>query len=282
MKFLMIRRADEETEAGVMPSKELLVAMGQYNQQLIDAGVMLDGMGLKASAHGARIDFDDGRPVLSDCPLPDALELIAGFTLIEVGSKEEAIEWAKKWPREDAYGYASIEIRQVFELEDFDAGEGRSMHEQGAAQLARQPQSLCTYLSFDGTCEEALKLYAEVFGGTIEMIMPFEGSPGESYVPEDWRNKVMHAQVNLGKWILMACDAPPGCYKKSQGFHVQASVNTAEEAERAFNALAKGGTVEMKLERTFWAERFGTVVDRFGTPWMINFQGDAADTQLAA
>lgn len=273
MKFLMIRRATADSEASVMPDEGLLAAMGRYNQQLVDAGVMRDGMGLKASSHGACIRFDKGRPVVSDGPYAETKELIAGFTLIEVDSKQEAIEWAKKWPVEDADGNAEIEIRPVFELEDFQPGEGLTVHQNAATRLARQPQTMCSYLNFDGNCEEALRLYTELFGGQIDMIMRFEGSPAEDYVPEHWRSKIMHAQIRLGKWMLMACDAPPGMYNKPQGVHVQMSVNSAEEAERIFSALSEGGTIEMKLEATFWAERFGMLIDRFGTPWMINFEG---------
>ncbi len=120
MRFMLIRKADEETEAGVMPTPELLDAMGRYNEELIKAGVMVGGDGLMASSKGARVHFSGtGRTTVVDGPFAEAKELIAGFTMIEVGSLDEAIEWVKKWPVEDGHGNAEIEIRQIAEVEDF-------------------------------------------------------------------------------------------------------------------------------------------------------------------
>jgi hypothetical protein len=117
---MVIRRADEETEAGVLPSKELLEAMGRYNEELIKAGVMLSGAGLMASEKGTRVYFDGtGGTTVVDGPFAEAKELIAGYSIIEVGSLEEAVEWVKKWPKEDGHGNARIEIRQIAEADDF-------------------------------------------------------------------------------------------------------------------------------------------------------------------
>lgn len=120
MRFMVIRRADEETEAGVLPSAELLEAMGRYNEELIKAGVMLSGDGLMASDKGARVHFSGtGRTKVIDGPFAEAKELIAGYSIIEVDSLADAIEWVKKWPVEDGHGNAEIEIRQITEEEDF-------------------------------------------------------------------------------------------------------------------------------------------------------------------
>ena len=119
MRFMIIRRADEETEAGVMPSKELLAAMMKYNEELVNAGVMKQGEGLQPSAKGARVKFSGGKPMVIDGPFAEVKELIAGFSMFEVSSKEEAIEWAKRWPSIDAGGNLELEIRQVFEAKDF-------------------------------------------------------------------------------------------------------------------------------------------------------------------
>lgn len=129
MRFMIIRKADAETEAGVMPGEDLINAMGAYNEELARAGVLLDGMGLKASSAGARVKFSGGKPTVIDGPFAEAKELIAGFTLIQVKSKAEAVEWVKRWPKEDGHGNAEIEIRQVFELEDFQQGPARERHE---------------------------------------------------------------------------------------------------------------------------------------------------------
>ncbi len=117
MRFMIIRKADEQTEAGVMPSAELLEAMGRYNEELIKAGVMLDGMGLHPSERGARLELTRTTKSVTDGPFAEAKELIAGFSLWEVDSLEHAIELVKGWPPED--GDVEIEIRQVAEVEDF-------------------------------------------------------------------------------------------------------------------------------------------------------------------
>ena len=119
MRFMIIRKADKETEAGVLPSTELLAAMMKYNEELVKAGVMLQGEGLQASSKGARVKFSKGKPTVMDGPFAETRELIAGFSMIQVKSKEEAIEWVKRWPGIDGHGEVEIEVRQVFEAEDF-------------------------------------------------------------------------------------------------------------------------------------------------------------------
>ena len=119
MRFMIIRRADKETESGVMPAEHVFADMMRYNEEMVKAGVMLAGEGLQPSAKGARVKFSKGKPTVIDGPFTETKELIAGFSMIEVGSKEEAIEWVKKWPASDANGEVELEIRQVFEAGDF-------------------------------------------------------------------------------------------------------------------------------------------------------------------
>jgi hypothetical protein len=119
---MIIRKADAATEAeGEQPeaSVELLEAMGTYNQSMIDAGVMIDGAGLRASSYGFRFSFENGEPTITDGPFTEAKELIAGYTIIEVATPEEAIEWVKKWPKEDGHGNVRLELRRLYEMEDF-------------------------------------------------------------------------------------------------------------------------------------------------------------------
>ncbi len=120
MRFMIIRKADEETEAGTLPSTELLEAMGRYNEELVKAGVMVAGEGLMASGRGAKVAVSGGRTTAIDGPFAEAKELIAGFSMFEVDSLEEAVEWVRKWPKEDGHGNVEIEIRQVHTAEDFD------------------------------------------------------------------------------------------------------------------------------------------------------------------
>jgi hypothetical protein len=118
MKFMVIVKANKDTEAGVLPTTDELAKMGQYTEELVKAGVLLAGEGLQASSKGARVRFSGTKRTVIDGPFAETKELIAGFSIIQVRSKEEAIEWVKRGPniwREDT----EIEIRQVFEAEDF-------------------------------------------------------------------------------------------------------------------------------------------------------------------
>jgi len=118
VRFMVMVRADADTEAGILPSEELLTAMGKYNEEMVKAGVLLAGEGLQPSAKGARVRFSGETRTVIDGPFTEAKELIAGFWLIQVKSKEEAIEWVKRCPNPLA-GESEIELRQVFEAEDF-------------------------------------------------------------------------------------------------------------------------------------------------------------------
>lgn len=126
------------------------------------------------------------------------------------------------------------------------------------------------YLSFNGQCEAAFKFYEKVLGGRIEAMMPHEGSPMADQVPPEWRSKIMHASLSVGEDVLMGSDAPPDHYEPMKGLTVMLGIDDPGEAERVFHALAENGTVRMPIQKTFWAARFGMLVDRFGTPWMIN------------
>jgi hypothetical protein len=119
MRFMIIRKADAETEAETMPSTELIEQMTSYNEKLVAAGVMLGGDGLRASRHGARINFQNGKPNVIDGPFAEAKELIAGYTVIDVASYEEALEWVKQWPPLDGNGNVQLELRTFVSAEDF-------------------------------------------------------------------------------------------------------------------------------------------------------------------
>ena len=129
MRFMIIRKADKETEAGVIPGRDVIDAMQKYHEELERAGVLLQGVGLRASSKGARVKLSGGRPAVTDGPFTETKELIAGFTMIQVNSKEEAIEWARRWPSIDSE--AELEVRQVVEPEDFGP-DGDWMKEQDA------------------------------------------------------------------------------------------------------------------------------------------------------
>jgi hypothetical protein len=121
MRFMVMVKANKDSEAGVMPSQEMLEAMGKFNEEMVKAGVMLAGEGLQASSKGARIRFNQGKPIVTDGPFTESKELIAGFWIIQVKSKQEAIEWMKRCPPPMGNGAGELEIRQVFEAADFGA-----------------------------------------------------------------------------------------------------------------------------------------------------------------
>ena len=143
MRFMLQVRANKDSEAGVMPSKELVAAMGKFNEQMIEAGVMLAADGLHPSSKGARVSFAGGKPKLIEPPFAEPTELIAGFWIIDVKSKDEAIDWARRAPFEGG----TIEIRQVFEAADFppeilpveDAARERAWREAQQRGGARRP-----------------------------------------------------------------------------------------------------------------------------------------------
>jgi hypothetical protein len=121
MRFMMIVRANKETEAGVMPPEKLLAAMTKYNEELVDAGVFVDGAGLQPSSKGARIHCSGDKRTVIDGPFLETKELIAGYWVIQVNSRDEAIAWARRAPNPyGENGEGDIELRQFFELEDFE------------------------------------------------------------------------------------------------------------------------------------------------------------------
>jgi PhnB protein len=126
------------------------------------------------------------------------------------------------------------------------------------------------YLSFNGKCETASKFYEKVLGGKLLMMMKYSESPmAAQTMPED-KNRIMYARPAVGDMLLTGADAPPQFYEPMKGMVVTLGVDTPVEAERVFKALAENGTVRMPIQETFWAQRFGMLIDQSGTPWMIN------------
>ena len=129
---------------------------------------------------------------------------------------------------------------------------------------------LNAYLNFNGQCEEAFNFYQQCLGGKIEAMVAHEGTPAAQHVPADWRKKIMHGRLNISGQVLMGADSPPDRYQKPTGFSVSLQIKDPNEAERIFHSLAENGKVGMPIQQTFWAARFGMLVDRFGIPWMVN------------
>ena len=129
---------------------------------------------------------------------------------------------------------------------------------------------LVPYLNFNGNCAEAFRFYERVLGGKIEVLLTHADSPVAAQVPPEWKDRVLHARLVVGDQVLLASDAPPEKYAPTRGIYAFAGVDTPEEAERIFAALAGGGTITMPFGPTFWASAFGMCVDRFGIGWMVN------------
>ncbi len=124
MRFMIIVKANRDTEAGIMPEEKLIAAMAKYHEELLKAGVLLDASGLQPSSKGWRIKYSGGKRTVIDGPFAEAKELIAGYTLIQVKAKEEAMEWARRFPNPAVDGKeGEIEVRQLFELDDFGPSE---------------------------------------------------------------------------------------------------------------------------------------------------------------
>jgi PhnB protein len=126
------------------------------------------------------------------------------------------------------------------------------------------------YLSFDGQCEAAFTFYAQCLRGEIAMIMRYGDSPVAGNTPPELRQRILHVTLTAGDMVLQGSDAPSDRYQKPQGIHVMLGIEEPAQAEQIFHALSDGGTVSMPIQETFWAQRFGMLVDRFGIPWMVN------------
>jgi len=126
------------------------------------------------------------------------------------------------------------------------------------------------HLAFNGECEAAFQFYERCFGGRIVTMLSYGDSPMAEQAPPEWSGKILHATLNFGDNVLMGSDSLPGQYEQPKGFHALLGIGDPGEAERIFNALAENGSVLMPIQQTFWALRFGVLVDRFGIPWEIN------------
>lgn len=126
------------------------------------------------------------------------------------------------------------------------------------------------YLFFDGNCAEAMRFYAGLLQAEVEMMLTYAEGPPGAEMPAGSGDRIMHSRIAAGELALMASDCPPGRSRPMQGLYVSLDLPTVAEAERVFAALSDGGEVQMPLAPTFWALSFGTVVDRFGTPWMLD------------
>ncbi|NJL87351.1 MAG: VOC family protein [Leptolyngbyaceae cyanobacterium SM1_1_3] len=129
---------------------------------------------------------------------------------------------------------------------------------------------LIPYLNFDGDCEAAFKFYEQVLGGKLSDMMTYGNSPMAGDTPPEWHSKVMHTSLIVGDQEIMGSDCLPDYFEEPKGTSILLHVEDSEKAEKVFKDLSENGTIKMDIQETFWAKRFGTLVDQFGIPWMIN------------
>lgn len=266
MKYMLMRKADADTEDGVLPTEEILSAMADYNERMTRAGVFVRGDGLRPTREGCRIHFRDGEPAVTFGPFEPTEEVLAGYSVLEVSSLEEAIAWAQQWPREDAGGNVTLELRRYFTMDDFEPSAALDKH----LSQERLPLEINVHLAFPGNCREAMAFYADLTGGQLEAMIPFRDTPAAEDVPPERRDDIIHASLNLRGRRLMGADMAGDCYQAPQGAQVHLEYDSLEQADRVFQGLAEGGEVIMPFEQTFWAYRFGMARDRFGVQWMIS------------
>ncbi|MEZ6112671.1 MAG: YciI family protein [Pirellulaceae bacterium] len=277
MKVVVFVKASKSSEAGEMPSEQLLADMGRFNEELFRAGVMKDGAGLHPTSKAVRVRFSGNNRTVIDGPFAETKELVAGYWIWEVSSLEEAVEWVKKCPN-PMPEESDIEIRPLFEADDFGEAMTPELREQEAkleAAISMEKATVRPYLFFGGRCEEALEFYKRALQAKIGMVMRFDESPEPTppgMLESGFETKIMHSEFQVGEMTVMASD---GCDSRSNfdGFRLALSVPTEMDADRVFNALSDGGTVDMPLVKTFWSPRYGMVTDKFGVAWMVMVPG---------
>ena len=269
MRFMVMVKATKDSEAGILPSEELLTAMGKYNQELAKAGILLAGEGLQASSKGARVRFSGAQRTVVDGPFAETKELVAGFWLWQVKSKEEAIEWVKRCPN-PMPGDSDIEIRQVFEAEDFAeqfTPELKEQAERTYAQVATKPKpipegmhTVTPHLICKGAAD-AIEFYRKAFGAVEEGRIP--GPNG----------LLMHAMIRVAGSPVMLVDEMPewGALGPNalKGSPVTIHLYVPDADAFFSRAVAAGAKVKMPLEDQFWGDRYGKLEDPFGHHWSV-------------
>jgi uncharacterized glyoxalase superfamily protein PhnB len=287
---MIIVKATKDSEAGVMPEEALLAEMAEYHEELANAGALLDASGLQPSSKGWRIIYSGKERTLVDGPFTEAKELVAGYTIIQAGSKDEAVEWTRRFPNpagEDKK--AEIEVRQLFELEDFgqseeierfrkiglDTGTGScAMHscdeipQKGGTTMSSQqvqaiPDGMHTvtpHLICAGAAE-AIDFYKKAFGA-VEM----GRLPGP-------RGKLLHAMIRIGDSTIMLVDEWPDCGalgpKSLKGSPVTLHLYVEDVDSFVKRAVEVGAKITMPVENMFWGDRYGQIEDPFGHHWSI-------------
>ena len=276
MRFMVLVKADKNTEAGEMPSEQLLAEMGRFNEELVKAGVMLAGEGLHPSSKGARVRFSGKERSVIDGPFAESKELIAGFWLWKLGRWPKRSNGSSAAPTRPAR-QSEIEIRQVFEADDFGAEFTPELREQedrlraqieaqaGASQAAKSgavPESrgATPYLTVKGAAE-AISFYERVFGARTGFRL--DGPDGS----------VGHAELEVGPARFMLSEEQPkyGALSPTTigGSGSTAVVYVPDVDTVVERAVKEGARLTMPVQDQFWGDRAGCIVDPFGHQWMV-------------
>lgn len=282
MRFMVIIKADQASEAGAMPSEQMLADMTRFNEELVNAGVMLAGDGLHPSAKGARVRFEGQQRTVIDGPFAETRELIAGFWIWQVPSKAAAIEWLKRCPN-PSLGDCEVELRQVFEAEDFGDAMTPELVEKearlkaqleaqvagGASASAASPGQVAAVPPARGAtpylvikdAHRAIDFYQQVFGA--EVLMRLDAPDG----------LLMHAELKVGPASFMMTEERPQYGSLSPLTVGGASTSVTVYVPDADAVIAKaekaGAKLTMPVQNQFWGDRCGNIADPFGHLWMI-------------
>lgn len=284
MRVMIILYADKDTESGVIPDTKMFEEMGRFNEELVEAGIMLDGEGLHPSSKGKRVRFSGEKREVIDGPFGRPESLIAGYWIWKVNSIDEAVSWVKRIPSQGS-GESLVEIRPIYEEQDFGKEFTPELKEQERrlrSRIAYQKQKgkllkENPYLNFNGNTEEAFMFYKSVFGGEFSALLRFKDMPqGQTPVAEQEKERILHIALPIGEdTVLMGSDISESMGQKlTTGNNIYISLQTGskEEAERLYNALSAGGKIEMPLQKMFWGAYFASFSDKFGVQWMINYK----------
>ncbi len=267
MRYMILVKATAQSEADAMPTEAKLTEMAQYHEALQAAGLLVEGNGLQSSRHGWRVHYDGAKRTVVDGPFAESKELIAGYTLINVASADEARAWTQRFPNPTLDDSAThIEVRRLFELEDFAPGPGIDAHHQlnrrqkDIESVPAGMTSVTPHLVCEGAAD-AIDFYKTAFDAIEEARLP--GPDG----------RLMHAQIRIGNSAVMLADAFAECAslgpKALKGSPVCIHLYVAD-ADAAFaQAIAAGATVIMPLSDMFWGDRYGQLEDPFGHRWSI-------------
>jgi len=286
MRCVILIKASADSEAGVMPSQELLAAMGQFNEELVAAGLMQAGEGLQPSSKGARVRFSGRERQVIDGPFAETKELIAGFWIWQVDSLAQAIEWVKRCPN-PMPGDSEIEIRPVFEAADFGEAftpelraQEEALRQRVAAQAAAPrvdpvppTHGAIPYLIVRGA-HEAIRFYQQALGA--ELVMQLDAPDG-----------LLHAELKIGAARFMLSEERPQYGALSPlalgGSGSSATVYVPDADAVVARALAAGAKAGMAVQDQFWGDRAGDITDPFGHKWMIaTHREDLSAEQIGA